>query len=399
MSESLTLAALSAAVRESAALRSITRLQPVDGEEGKVFPATFREGRIAIEKRRIVLDGSERVVECVLLNSTQSEANHGELSLLDAVERGTIQLPLIEVNFSEANSQFRKDLPNLTTLEVPHRLADAILRDSELTDGTSFAKSSYAARWSRANLWNATAIYELCPTALVFGMWGSPEKPGGLGAKFERAFISEIIGVDSLQVDQRFGFRVDPIAASKKVPVLPNGNGGFDVVAEKTKNAQRPSELNHGNIPFTSNNGGVRCRYVEQTTVISMGALRKLRFPVNGQNNVERDDAVRTVLAAIALCAGVLASERGLSLRSRCTLQPTAPRKWEMLSLPGEEPTQYTVNGEQATTLLQEAVKTAESKGIRWMTEKLVLKPSKGLVDLIRASQEKATAEGETEGE
>jgi len=92
-------------------------------------------------------------------------------------QRAQIKLPLIEVDFSEANAQLKKDLPNLTSLEVPHRLADAILRDTMAPDGKRFPKSEYAERWRRANLWNAMPIYELCPTALVFGMWGSPEKP------------------------------------------------------------------------------------------------------------------------------------------------------------------------------------------------------------------------------
>ena len=119
--------------------------------------------------------------------------------------RGQIALPLIEVDFSEANGQFQKDLPNLTSLEVPHRLADAILRDSVLADGTRFLKIGLcgALAAERSNVWDANAIYELCPTALVFGMWGSPEKPGGLGAKFERAYISEIVAVDALVVEER----------------------------------------------------------------------------------------------------------------------------------------------------------------------------------------------------
>src|SRR5438270_560912 len=213
MSDVLTLAELSAAIRGgAAALRSINVLQPVEGEGGKVFPATYSGGKYAYEKRRLPGEnGGEREVECVLLNSVQSEANHAELALLDAVERGQIKLPLIEVDFREANRQFKKDLPNLTSLEVPHRLADAILRDSLLPDGTRFSRSEYATRWGRANLWNATAVYELCPTALTFGMWGSPDKPGGLGAKFERAYISEVVAVDTLVVEQRSGFRVDPL--------------------------------------------------------------------------------------------------------------------------------------------------------------------------------------------
>ncbi|MCX6619842.1 MAG: type I-U CRISPR-associated RAMP protein Csb1/Cas7u, partial [Acidobacteria bacterium] len=336
----LSLAGLSDAISGgAAALRSITILQPVEGEGGKVFPATYSGGKYAYEKRRLRGDdGGEREVECVLLNSVQSEANHAELALLQAIERKQITLPLIEVNFSEANGQFKKDLPNLTSLEVPHRLADAILRDSMTPEGIRFSKSEYAGRWGRSNLWNATAIYELCPTALVFGMWGSPEKPGGLGAKFERAYISEIVGVDALVVEQRSGFRVDPLGASSKVAVIQTPDGGFHLAGEKAKGALRPSELNHGNIVFDSDNGGVRCRFAEQSTVVSFGALRKLRFPADSKNDVRRDDAARTVLAAIGVCAGVLASERGTSLRSRCSLRPMAPRVWEMLDRPGVEP-------------------------------------------------------------
>jgi CRISPR-associated protein Csb1 len=395
MPDVLNVAALSAAVSGSAAaLRSVTVLQPVEGEGGKVFPATYAQGKYATEKRRLRCgDTEEREVECVLLNSVQSEANHAELALLQAIERDQIKLPVIEVNFSEANTQFKKELPNITSFEAPHRLADAILRDSMTPDGARFSRSQYATRWGRANLWNATAIYEICPHALVFGMWGSPDKPGGLGAKFERAYISEIMGVDTLVVEQRSGFRVDPLGASSKVMVAAVADGGFQVVEEKTKNALRPSEINHGNIVFDSSNGGIRCRFAEQTTVISFGALRKLRFPLDGKNNAKRDDAARTVLAAIGLCAGVLASERGTSLRSRCHLRPVAPRVWELLDRPGTESKTYEIDGEAAVALLKAAIEAAKAAGLTWMEEKLVLKPSSELVDLVRKSQDVMAAE------
>jgi CRISPR-associated protein Csb1 len=163
----------------AAAFRSVTTLQPVGGEGDKVFPATYAGGKYATEKRRIrVKDAGngevEREVQCVLINSVQSEANHAEEALRQTVVRGDINLPIIEVDFSGINSQLRKPLPKLSSLEVPHRLADAILRDALLPDGTRFSKSEYAAGWSKANLWNATPIYYLCPTALLFGLWGSP---------------------------------------------------------------------------------------------------------------------------------------------------------------------------------------------------------------------------------
>ena len=203
--------------------------------------------------------------------------------------------------------------------------------------------------------------------------------------------------MDALVVDQRSGFRVDPLGASSKVAVVQTADGGFQLAGDKAKNALRPSELNHGNIVFESANGGIRCRFAEQTTVVSFGALRKLRFPLDGANDIKRDDAARTVLAAIGVCAGVLASERGASLRSRCSLRPVAPRVWEMLDQPGAEPKVYTMDGKAAIALLNEAIDAAKAVALTWMEKKLTLKPAPELVDLVRRSQEVAAAEDDPE--
>lgn len=380
-----------------AAFRSVTQLQPVGGRGDRVFPATYANGVYATEKRRLRSDdGTTREVECVLLNSVASEANHAEEALLEGVRSGRIQLPLIEVDFGEANGKIRKPLPNLTSLEVPHRLADAILRDCALPDGTRFSKSKYAVDWGAANLWNATAIYQLCPTALVFGMWGSPEKPGGLGAKFERAFVSEIVAVDTDPTPTKFGFRIDPIGASKDVPVRKTDQG-FEVVDAKAKGADKPSTLNHGNILVESKNGGVRCDYAEQTTVISLGALRKLRFPTDGE--AQPNDAARAVLAAIGLCAATFAAERGTSLRSRCHLWPTESRKWQLLDKPGTAPEEYQLTGDEAAALLSEAVSATEKVGLKWMDTPVTLKPTPELTELIKQSQEINAAKDTPEGE
>jgi CRISPR-associated protein Csb1 len=399
MSQNLSFPDLLAAVKSSAAaFRSITRLQPVGGEGDKVFPATYANGVYQIEKR--VLDG--RTVECVLLDSVQSQANRAEESLKAAAERGRLSLPLIEVDFSNANGSLRSPIPNLTSLDVPHRLADAILRDSMLEGGTRFSKSNYAQEWGRSNLWNATAVYQLCPTALIFGMWGSPDKPGGLGAKFERAFVSEIVAVDVVgNADDsndgrgketrnlRMGFRIDPLNSSKNVNVKPNEDGSFEVGTGKL----RPSEINHGNIPFETPNSGIRFAFAEQTTVVSLGALRKLRFPVDGQDTADINDHARAVLAALGLCAGVFASESGTSLRSRCHLWPVAEREWELLERPGQEPRRFKINGDQAESLLKSAVESAEKAGISWNKQKITLKPAPELLKLVQQSQEQAAKE------
>ena len=71
-----------------AAFRSVTRLQPVGGAGDRVFPATYSGGVYAIEKRRVVENGAAREINCILLNSCSSEANHAEVALLEAIRRG-----------------------------------------------------------------------------------------------------------------------------------------------------------------------------------------------------------------------------------------------------------------------------------------------------------------------
>jgi CRISPR-associated protein Csb1 len=380
----------------AAAFRSVTKLQPAVGQEGKVFPATYSQGKYLTEKRR--LSPGAEPVDCVLMASVQACANIGEEALLDAVRSGRIELPLIEVDFEDLNPSLRKPFERITSLQAPHRLADAILRDSVLPDGTRFSSSEYAMAWGKANTWNATPIYKLAPHALVFGLWGSPKKPGGLGAKFERTIVSEIVAIDAIRVDGREGYRIDPCGAKAAVKVVPKPNGTFEVVPagkKEVKGAVPPSKINHSNVPWDSSNAGIRCRFIEQSTVISLPALRRLKFPLDGnkQSDPAVDDSGRTVLAALGLCSATLAAERGLDLRSRCLLHEEEPRIWELIDKPGGMPEKLAFDAIQATALLRESVVEAEKAGLVWQKEPLILKPSKEFRELIQESQEREVAE------
>ena len=198
---------LTKAVKGSAAaFRCRRRLQPAGGEGDKVFPPTFAGAVYAIEQRRV--PGREESVTCVLLDSVQSQANRMELALQEAIDAEKITMPLLVVDFSEHyDSKLDKDAADkagklidavgkITSLQVPHRLADAILRDSEI-EGVAFRKSHKGKALNHVSLANATPLLELCPTALIFGMWDSTGPKGGLGPKFERAMVSEIVGVSA----------------------------------------------------------------------------------------------------------------------------------------------------------------------------------------------------------
>lgn len=435
MSNPLTLDALRSAVTgTAAAFRCRTVLQPAGGAGDKVFPPTYAGAIYATESRR--LPGRDEPVECVLLDSVQSQANRMEEALQQAVDEGRLKIPVIEVDFT--GGDLLSEVGKVTSLQAPHRIADAILRDS-LLDGKPFRKTEVGKKVDAVSLANATPLYELCPTALVFGMWDSTGPKGGLGAKFARAMVSEIVGIDA-EFGVKTSSRIDPVI-HKNPPLYETESGELtvdesaavrDSKGSPKKYHKKLSELNLGNVTpdfsrysqksITNENrqtvdpmrkdgafiqagcvapGGVTVASAEQMVVLSLPALRRLRFPVQGgQPDPKADAAGRTVLAALGLCAATLAAEKGFDLRSRCLLWPEAPMAWEVLDLPGSEPKKVSLDGAGAIRLLQEAVAAAKEAGLSWREEPLRLTPSSELVALVRKSQELAAAQGaEAEGD
>jgi len=394
---------------QAAAFRCVTEYQPAGGPGDKVFPPTYEGGKYAVETRMI--DGE--AVSCVLLDSVPSQANRMELALLEAVRAGRINLPLIEARFDD-DSLLKKF--TVTSLEAPHRIADAIFRDSMFEENKQkvmFRKSEKGKILDTADLRNATGLFGLCPTALVFGVWDSTGPRGGLGAKFQRAIVSEIIGVHA-QPGVKTSSRIDPLQVQlnagpiyerfKKNHQNPNWtisieSAGATPVKVGKKKDGKPSEVNHSNIPPQITDGGFTICNAIQTTVLSLVAIRRLRFPLNGKIDPDArvDVSARTVLAALGLLAAVLAREEGTDLRSRCQLVPTQDFTWELLSDPGREPKKTKVDGQTAITLFKQAVTDAINMGLPW-ENMIPLSPHPDLIKLVSRSQELAAHSAEEEG-
>jgi len=323
-------ASLARAVAEQAALRRRQTLQPVGGKGDKIFPPTYPEERRGggprhvFERRRI--DGAE--VWCVLVDSVQSQANRLEEALLAGLREGAFPLPHVTVDFT---GKELAGVGEITSLDAPHRVYNAILRDSLLAD-EPFMKSQLGIRLAEAKPSDATALLEASPTALLFGAWHSTGEGGGLGAKFARSLVSEIFAINT-PVDgiadgrtgeveartsgRRTGSRIDPLGILRKVEVFKSAEG-WDIVKERAgKGAKvvRPSEINHGNIAPSVQPLGVTCDYAEHVAVISFAGLRRLSF-----GGDERDRAGRTLLAALGLVALTEQDARGYAMRSRCDL-------------------------------------------------------------------------------
>jgi CRISPR-associated protein Csb1 len=388
------LAKLENAVRTAVAIRCRTRLQPAAGAGTKVFPPTHAGGVYATETRRIPdIDGSPggtRESQCVLLDSVQSQANRVEDALQLAVDQGEIAMPLIVVNFGDQVAEIQR----VTSLQAPHRAADAILRDS-LYKGIAFRQSDIGKAITDSGLTNATALFQYCPHALVLGVWDSTGPKGGLGAKFARALVSEVVGIDAV-IGKRTASRIDPLQVRAAAKVLKGKDSWKMAENEKTKGAVSPSEINHGNIPPDVTDGSATIAYAEHSAVLSLPQLRRLRFPIGGKLDKNVDEAARTVLASLALVGLTLSLERGCDLRSRCLLFPEDALVFQLLETPGK-PEDFKLSSKEAIALYNEAVDAGKKAGLPWETAPIELTPSPQLVALVKKSQELAAASEGTE--
>lgn len=389
-------------VQEGVAIRGVATLEPAGGPGDKIFPPTHsvKEGsRYAFEERRI----NGATVECVLLDSVQSQANRMEEALQALWADRQIALPVIAVDFSK----IAPELGVLTSLTVPHRVSDALLRDSMLGD-TLFRLSELGRSFTDATPKYATPLFKICPTALIFGIWDSTGPKGGLGSKFARTLVSEIVGIGALP-GTKTASRIDPTGIVTKSGEVfeakdPGERWTLDPTKARADAKGKPvkvgdgkvSEVNHSNIPPSLDYlaGGVTVDRVEQSVVFSLAALRKLSF---GKADLE----VRTVLATLGLLSVIANEARGHDLRSRCLLIPRRGRalKLEVVDRSGEsKPIDLNLEGAIALFKTAVAALPAELKFANGPGEPLAtLIPSEKLATLISKSRELAAAGADVE--
>jgi CRISPR-associated protein Csb1 len=401
----LTLARLTKAVHEDAALRRVRRLQPAGGAGDKIFPPTYPgEGRgtppprHVFERRRV--EGKDTL--CVLVDSVASQANRLEEALRVVRDASKVKFPVVAVDFTKTELA---DIGRITTLDAPHRVFDAIIRDSE-AKGKAFRETPEGRSLIQAKPAHARAVYELSPTALVFGAWNSTGEGGGLGAKFPRTIVSEIVGFGVAEEPgverpdryvpsgKRVGSRIDPLGIRAGVKVYRrDGEWTTEPPAKPSKDVKelRPSEVNHSNIAPTVSSLGVTCDYLQHTLVISCAALRRLRFTEGGQAGELSNRVAHAVLAALGLVATLAQDTTGYFLRSRCDLVPDAQRPSAFQLVRADGTTEdFELDLDHACALLAEAVAAAANHNIAWRADDVVLVPQKKLVDLVRLSRERA---------
>ncbi len=394
----LTAATLATALADTSSDAGITirtEAEPLSGPHDPIKPAGYPGAKFQVEKR---WHGDPlEAVDAIIVDNVASQANRLEAAL--RAMRAELGLPEIILDLSSI-STLPPHLPTaISSFSMPHRHADAYLRDA-LLDGEKFMRTKTGATIFNASVDNPAGLLQWFPQALIFGFWTSHAGKKRSQAKLSRAWVSEITGYDpagdSGNPTRTLGVKGDPLNLSvvEQAEFDENDHVGFEWhltegstkdKAAGGKSRKALSEIGHGQVPFSGDEAALRpvsFRDIEQRATVSFAALRRLS--VDGP---ESSATMRALLVALGLVAHVEAFGRAFHLRSDCDLR-AATTTWTWLGGSGEEDqTMESLSRDRAIALFGECLEAAAAAGILegggWRTEPLVVTPNKALTDAI----------------
>ena len=339
-------------------------LEPLSGPGGPVKPATYEGGRYQQDRRWQSSDDTE-ATPVIVIDNVPSQANRLEEAL--RLSREATGIPELVLDFSDL-SHLPAHLPKrLSSLQFPHRNADAYLRDAEL-DGVDFLRTDLGTALFAATAQTCGPLVAWFPQALLFGFWQSHLGKKKVNTKHARSWVSEIIGWQPAATDTKvLGLKGDPLNLSTGEVVTSNVNDRNKWEIGKVKSVDggktdKLSEIGYGQVPFMGNDSpaaSVSFTRVTQRATVSFAQLRRVGL---GTDQPDADAAARALLVALGLHAHQLAFGRGFALRSGAELRPKSSSA-EWLGGQGDEPCE--TGGEDGTlALLREAKHHARGVGV-----------------------------------
>jgi CRISPR-associated protein Csb1 len=373
--------------REHTAIVVRATYQPAGGEGRTVMPPTYpvdkseRDPNACYLMARRLVDGQRR--DAVVMDQEPSQANRVEEALRDARDQGRLALPLFEMRVTTSLGEIR-----LTSLDFPHRYADAYLRDS-LIDGTRFDESPAGQRLRSATASDVRPLYEREPASLIFGAWDSHRK--GRWPKFARLYSASMFGLDPVTYARRGG-RLDPQNLTGSVDDKAKAEADWRFIADgEKKKGTKLSEIGHGHIAPNPVHGGVTVTETRRTASISLAGLERLRF---ADATAEAGNLARAALAALALAGDRLAfGGPSVWLRSGCDLAKV--NEDIGLERPGGTLDQLAVTTNEALDAFGELRDRAAAAGITMDTDTISIQPTQSLHQAIRFAVTSSAPDGE----
>ena len=370
-------------------IRIDTELEPLGGPGGLVKPAVYEGGNYQHD-RRWAAAGDSEATPVIVIDNVPSQANRLEQALRQHRESMAIAEFVLDLS---AIPHLPSHLPrSLSSLEFPHRNADAYLRDSEL-DGEDFMKTEIGNAIFNATAHACGPLVAWFPQALLYGFWQSHLGKKRQNTKHARAWVSEIVGWEPASTETKvLGLKGDALNLStdERVTSNPNDRTDWDVGKGgriEGGKSDKLSEMGHGQVPFMGADApaaSVSFARVTQRATVSFAQLRRVGL---GTAAPEADAAVRALLVALGLHAHKLAFGRGFALRSGADLRPRATT----VTWLGEEADESCDLTRAAATreLLVAARQHADSVGVPldgWVGEARMLTPKANLRKAILAT-------------
>ena len=274
-------------LRGPTALTLRQKLLPVEGEGGVIFPATYAGIGYNID----TLGDGTKVAQ---VDSVGSQANRMEpLFRRSPADRPANPLaalvPQIDIQLDNEKT--------VSVLDAGHRLGDAVVRASELSEDAQKAFRTFL------DAGDAGPIAKLGPTSLVFGAWDSRDTQ----AKLPRVVSSVIRAwdVDELKRSAQY----NPAADYAELQVFSAEEGAKATADAKSPLAQR----GFVHVPAVGSHGGVVARGgIVRDVTVNLVALRQ----IGGENG----EALRAYILGLALVAA--AEPQDGFLRQGCLLTP-----------------------------------------------------------------------------
>ncbi len=368
-------------------IRIDTGLEPLSGPGGPVKPAVY-EGATYQADRRWAAPDDDEPTPVIVIDNVPSQANRLE----EALRRDSVTpVPEFVLDLSGL-SNLPAHLPKrLSSLEFPHRNADAYLRDARLGE-EDFIKTQLGQAIFGATAHECGPLMAWFPQALLYGFWQSHLGKKRHNTKHARSWVSEIVGWNPAATETRvFGLKGDSLNLNTDEVITSNEDDRSDwgIGQEKVEGGKRDklSEIGHGQVPFMGSDASaaaISFARVTQRATVSFAQLRRISL---GPDRGEADAAARALLVALGLHAHQLAFGRGFALRSGAELRPReSTAMW--LGSDGDESCSFG-NAEETHSLLRRAMEHAESVGIPldgWGQPPKMLTPRDNLLRAIRAT-------------
>lgn len=280
-------------------------LEPVEGPDGVLFPATYA----AAEDKKVFpggynIDPPEGEKNVCLVDSVGSQANR-------------IEPIFAKPDYSHLVPQYtvKAGEKSVSILEAGHRAGDALVRCTPLQKELQDAFKAVLKG-------NAEPLARIAPTSLVFGVWDSRDTQ----AKLPRLVASTIRAFDvkRLKRSAQYNPSTDYI--------------GDKLLEETTDKALKDAYAERGfvHVPATGSHGGVIATGgVRRDATLSLAALRLLA--VSGDE--KKTLALRRYILGLSLVA--FTSNATTYLRQGCNLVPSEkPREFKLVHSDGKRETQ-----------------------------------------------------------